>query len=73
MNRWRIWTLVFALIALVLGVVVVVQAVMLHTQGWRVQLGNVAEWVAALGTVVAIVAVLIAALGYRHDVRTRVG
>jgi hypothetical protein len=71
-NRWRMWTLVFALIALVLGVVVVVQAVMLHTQGWRVQLGNVPEWVAALGTVVAIVAVLFAALGYRHDVLTRV-
>jgi hypothetical protein len=70
-NRWRIWVLMFALISLALGVVVVVQAVMLHTQGWRVQLGNVAEWVAAFGTVVAIAAVLFAALGYRHDVRTR--
>ncbi|ORA08050.1 hypothetical protein BST14_25175 [Mycobacterium arosiense ATCC BAA-1401 = DSM 45069] len=72
MNRWRGWTFGLLFIALVLAVVVGVQAVMLHTQGWRVQLGNVAEWVAALGTAVAIVAVLFAALGYRHDVRTRV-
>lgn len=72
MNRWRVLTWISALVALALGVVVGVQAVMLHTQGWRVQLGNVAEWIAAIGTVVAIVAVLFAALGYRHDVRARV-
>lgn len=71
MNRWRIRTFVFALIAVALGVAVVVQAVMLHTQGWRVQLGNVAEWISAFGTAGAITAALYAALGYRHDVRTR--
>jgi NAD/NADP transhydrogenase beta subunit len=68
---WRALAVVFGVLAMVLGVVVVVQAVMLHAEGWHIAMGTVPEWLAAFGTVVAIAAVLVAALGYRHEVRSR--
>jgi hypothetical protein len=43
---------------------------MLHTRGWRIALGTLPEWFAAFGTLVAIGAVLVAALGYRHQVHS---
>lgn len=73
MKNWRTWAIVLLVpLVMVLSVVVVVQALMLRSRGWGVPMGNVAEWVAAFGTLVAIVAVLFAALGYRHDVRSRI-
>lgn len=63
--------ILLAVFTTVLSVVVGVQAGMLYARGWRVAWGNAPEWVAAFGTVVAIIAVLVAALGYRLDVRTR--
>jgi hypothetical protein len=74
-QRWKrhagALAVAFAVLALGFGVVVVVQAAMLHTKGWRIALGTVPVWLAAFGTLVAIVAVLIAAKGYQHQVRVR--
>ncbi len=56
---------VLAVLVVVLGVVVVVQARMLLTRGWGVPLGNVAEWVGALGTLATFGAVFYAAREWR--------
>ncbi|WP_133054444.1 hypothetical protein [Mycolicibacter algericus] len=50
---------------LMLGVVVAVQAAMLHARGWRIALGSVPEWLAAFGTFAAFGALLIAAREWR--------
>ena len=52
LKSWRTWAvLLLAVLVMALAVVVVVQAVMLRSRGWTVPLGNVAEWLAAVGTV----------------------
>jgi hypothetical protein len=55
----------FALLAMLLAVVVVVQAVMLRTRGWGVPIGNVAEWIAAVGALAAFGALFYAATEWR--------
>jgi hypothetical protein len=74
-QRWNGHTsapaILFAALAIALGVVVLVQAVMLHARGWRIALGTLPEWFSAFGTIAAIAAVLVATLGYRHEVRSR--
>lgn len=76
---WKWWkqravrlSVVFATGATVLAIAVCVQAGMLYAQGSRVNWGTMPAWLSAVGTVVAIVAVLIAAYSYRHDVQVRV-
>lgn len=70
LSLWRVLAITFGAMVVVLGGGFVIQAGMLNAK-WKLDLGNVPDWIAAFGTVVAIVAVLFAALGYRHDVRTR--
>lgn len=53
--------IVFTVLAVVLGVVAVVQARMLLARGWGVPLGNVAEWVAGVGALAAFGALFYAA------------
>jgi hypothetical protein len=66
-QRWKrhagVLSVVFAVVALTLLVVVVVQALMLRSRGWTVQWqwGNVAEWVAGVGTLAAFGALFYAA------------
>ncbi|ABM13331.1 hypothetical protein [Mycolicibacterium vanbaalenii] len=67
---WRMLAITLAAMAFVLGGGFVMQAGMLHAN-WQLDMGNVPEWIAAFGTVAAIAAALVAALGYRHDVRSR--
>ena len=43
-----------------LGVVVVVQATMLHTQGWRIALGTLPEWLSAVGGIATVGALVVA-------------
>lgn len=52
--------IVLALVTLVLGVVVLVQAVTLHAQGSRLVMGTFPEWVSAVGTAAAAIGVLAA-------------
>jgi hypothetical protein len=52
--------IVFAALALVLFVVVLAQAEMLYTKGWRLALGTVPEWMAGFGTVFTAIAALAA-------------
>ncbi|MCG7583683.1 hypothetical protein [Mycolicibacterium sp. OfavD-34-C] len=70
LNFWRALAVTLAAMVLVLGGGFAIQAGMLHAD-WRPDLGNVPEWIAALGTVGAIAAAFVAALAYRHSVRTR--
>ncbi|WP_454789803.1 hypothetical protein [Mycolicibacterium lutetiense] len=49
----------------VLVVVIGIQSAMLHAQGWRVELGSLADWVQAAGTVAAFGALLFAAREWR--------
>lgn len=49
-----------AVLTLALGVVVVVQAVILHAQGWRLVMGTLPECVSAVGTGIAAIGVLAA-------------
>src|SRR5690625_2531199 len=60
--------IVFAILAVVFLVVVSFQAWMLHSRGWRIVLGTMAEWVSAGFTGVAAVGVL-AAFGNLRIVR----
>ena len=46
--------------ALVLSAVVLAQAEMLYTEGWRLALGTVPEWMAGFGTVFTAIAALAA-------------
>lgn len=50
-------TVTFAILALALFVVVCFQAWMLRSQGWRVALGTVAEWLSAAFTGIAAIGV----------------
>ena len=62
-----------ALTGVVVGlvVVVVVQAFMLRSDGWTVPLGNVAEWLGAIGGIATVGALVVAWLVYRQDVNAR--
>lgn len=69
-----------AALAVGLGAVVAVQAVMLHTQGWRIQLGTLPDWISSVATsggfLAAVGAVLYAARQWRStqsERRTREG
>jgi hypothetical protein len=61
----------FAVLALVLGGAVVVQAVMLHARDWRIVGGTVPDWLEALGGLATVAALAIAWLVYRRDARNR--
>jgi hypothetical protein len=60
--------ILFASLAFILLAVVSVQAVMLHSRGWRLVMGSLPEWVSAGGTVIAAFGVL-AAFGSLRIVR----
>lgn len=53
-------SVVFAILALALLVVVCVEAAMLHSHGWRIALGTMPEWVSAAFTGIAAIGVLAA-------------
>ena len=59
------------LAVLALLVVIAVQAAMLQMQGWRVQLGSLADWVQALGTVAAFGALIFAGREWKSNERDR--
>jgi hypothetical protein len=59
-NRATALAVAFAALALVLFVVVLAQAEMLYTEGWRLALGTVPEWMAGFGTVFTAIAALAA-------------
>lgn len=46
-------------------VVIGIQSAMLHAQGWRLELGSLADWVQAVGTLAAFGALLYAAREWR--------
>jgi hypothetical protein len=71
LKGWRTWAIVFAVVAVVLGVAVAVQAVMLHKQGWRVVPGSVPDWFSAVGAFATVLALVVAWRVYRHDVDSR--
>jgi hypothetical protein len=56
---------------LALGVVVAVQAVMLHREGWRTVPGSVPDWFSAAGAVATVMALIVAWLVYRRDSKNR--
>lgn len=58
---------------MVLAAAVVVQATMLRSRGWTVPLGNVAEWLAAVGTFAAFGALFLAAREWRASQAERRG
>jgi hypothetical protein len=60
-----------AVLAVLLGVVVTVQAVMLRAQGWRIVPGTVPDWFSAAGAVATVGALVVAWRVYRHDVDSR--
>jgi hypothetical protein len=72
LKRW--WAVVAALVVatVLLAAVVTVQAVMLYAQGWRVAWGSMPDWLAAIGGIATVGALLVAWLLYRHEVDTRV-
>jgi hypothetical protein len=59
-NRATTLAVAFAALALVLFVVVLAQAEMLYTDGWRLALGTVPEWMAGFGTLFTALAALAA-------------
>jgi hypothetical protein len=70
-NR-RTWAIaVLAALVMVFVVVAAVQAAMLRSRGWGVPIGSVAEWVAAVGGLATVGALLVAWRVYRHDVDSR--
>lgn len=71
LRSWRALVIVFAVATLVLGVVVAVQAAMLHSQGWRVAWGTMPDWLSAFGGLATVGALVIAWLVYRHEVKSR--
>ena len=71
MKFWHTLAIVFAGLAVVFGVVVVVQARMLLARDWTVPLGNVAEWFGAVSGVATASALVFAWRSYRHEVTTR--
>ncbi|WP_158019451.1 hypothetical protein [Mycolicibacter sinensis] len=60
-----------AVATLVLGVVVVVQAAMLRCQGWGISWGTMPDWISAFGGLATVLALVVAWLVYRHEVRSR--
>lgn len=64
---WRVLAALLALVAAALFVVVVVQARMLLKAGWTVPVGNVAEWVAALGGFGTVGTLIVAWTAFRRD------
>jgi hypothetical protein len=71
LRNWRTWAIFLALLVMVLAGVVVVQALMLRSRGWTIPLGNVAEWVAGIGTMAAFGALFFAAQEWRSGQEER--
>jgi hypothetical protein len=67
---WRAVAVALAGLALVLGFVVVVQAMMLHAQGWRVAMGTMPDWLVAAGAVATVGTLVVALLVYLRDANT---
>lgn len=71
LRRWRTRAIVSTVLTVALGAVVVIQAVMLHNQGWRVVPGTVPDWFAAVGAVATVGALVVAWRVYRNDIKAR--
>jgi hypothetical protein len=60
-RRYAGWLAIgFGVSTLALGVVVGVQAAMLHAEGWRISIGSLPEYVAATGIVATAVSAVVA-------------
>jgi hypothetical protein len=64
-------SLLLAVIVLLLSAVVVIQAVLLHADGWRVAWGTMPDWLAAVGGVATVGALFVAWRVYLHAKETR--
>ena len=62
---------VFAVVALVLGVVVIAQALMLYWRGWRFALGTIPEWLAGAGSIAVFATLWVTVSEWRHARRER--
>ena len=72
LRSWRTWAvLLLAVLTMTLSVVVVMQALMLRSRGWGVPIGSLAEWVAAVGGLATVGALVVAWRVYRHDIHSR--
>lgn len=71
LKLWRALTFASASLSAVLGVVVVVQAAMLHARGWRIAWGTMPDWLAALGGLATVGALFVAWRVYQRDVDSR--
>ena len=71
LTPWRTATVVLAVATLVLGVVVGIPAAMLGSQGWGISWGTLPDWISAFGGLATILALVVAWLLYRHEVKSR--
>lgn len=70
LKLWRAVAVALAVVALMLGFVVVVQAMMLHAQGWRIAMGTMPDWLAAAGGLATVGTLVVALLVYRRNTKT---